>query len=425
MSVTDNLKQLREYMASERIDFYVVPTSDFHSSEYVGEYFRAREYLSGFTGSNGTLLVTAEHAALWTDGRYFLQAEEQLKGSGIELMKMRRPGVPTLCEFITDNLQKDQTLAFDGRVFSVTEGEDLEKADAEAGARIRFDVDLVSGIWKDRPSLSCNPVFILDEKYTGKSAASKLEDIRNFMSEKECDLHIVTSLDDIAWILNLRGSDVECNPVFLSYLIISDKAGILFVQEDAVGDDVREYLESLNIQIRPYDSIYVYITDNSFKGKSILIDKNRLNYKLYRILVDNDTLVEEQNPSVLMKACKNPIEAENLRKANIIDGVAMVRFLHWLDTNIGKQRITEISAADKLEEFRSEGEGFRGISFHTISGYNEHGAIIHYGPTPETDSELQPNGFLLVDSGAQYCFGTTDITRTIALGELTEEMKHH
>ncbi|MBP5330628.1 MAG: aminopeptidase P family protein, partial [Lachnospiraceae bacterium] len=423
--VSDNLKSLRDLIKAENIDFYVVPTSDYHSSEYVGDHFRAREFLSGFTGSNGTLLVTADYAALWTDGRYFLQAEEQLKGTGIELMKMRRPGVLPLHEYIAEKLQKDMTLAFDGRVFSVTEGDQLEKAAIQAGAHIRYDADLVSVIWKDRPALSCSKIFILEEKYAGASASGKLEQIRKVMKEKECDLHVVTSLDDIAWTLNLRGNDVQCNPVFLSYLLISSDGGILFVQDGALTDEVRDYLSGLNIGIRPYDSIYGYVADNAFKGKSILIDKNRLNYLLYRILVESENLVEEQNPSVLMKACKNPVEAENLRKANIIDGVAMVRFLHWIDTNIGKTHITEISAADKLEEFRSEGEGFLGISFETISGYNAHGAIIHYEPTSETDVELHPEGFLLVDSGAQYRLGTTDITRTIALGELSQEMKHH
>ena len=412
-------------MALEHIDCYIVPTSDYHSSEYVGNYFRAREFLSGFTGSNGTLLVTSSHAALWTDGRYFLQAEEQLKGSGIELMRMRRPGVPTLHDYVADTLEKDQTLAFDGRVFSVFEGKQLEEAADKAGAHLRFDVDLVSLIRKDRPGLSCNPISVLSEEYTGCSASDKLERIRLAMKEADCEHHIVTSLDDIAWTLNLRGSDVVCNPVFLSYLIINAEGGTLFVQEAALDNDVKAYLDKLGIVIRPYDSIYEYVSGHDLKGHNILIDKNRLNYMLYSILKDNTVLKEEENPSVLMKACKNETEAENLRKANIIDGVAMVRFLHWLDTNIGRLKITEISAADKLEKFRSLGEGFVGISFETIAGYNAHGAIIHYEATPETDVELKPEGFLLVDSGGQYLRGTTDITRTITLGSLSDIMRHH
>ncbi|MBO4415873.1 MAG: aminopeptidase P family N-terminal domain-containing protein, partial [Lachnospiraceae bacterium] len=306
MSVTENLKALRDLMSQEKIDFYVVPTSDYHSSEYVGDHFRAREFLSGFTGSNGTLLVTADHAALWTDGRYFLQAEEQLKGTGIELMKMRRPGVPALHEYIANNLKKDQTLGFDGRTFSVFEGKQLEDAATQAGAHIKYDLDLVSSIWKERPALSCKPVSVLDVKYTGRSAADKLSDIRNIMKEKDCEYHIVTSLDDIAWILNLRGSDVACNPVFLSYLVISCGTSILFIQENALTDDVRSYLSQLGIETKPYDSIYEYASSGAFKGKNLLIDTNRLNFLLYSILADSSVLKEEQNPSVIMKACKNP-----------------------------------------------------------------------------------------------------------------------
>ncbi len=412
-------------MAEENIDFYVVPTSDYHSSEYVGDFFRAREFLSGFTGSNGTLLVTADHAALWTDGRYFLQAEEQLKGSGIELMRMRRPGVPELHEYVADNLGKDRTLAFDGRLFSVSEGKQLEEAAENAGAHLKFDADLVSVVWNGRPSISCNPVSILSDKYTGCSASAKLDRVRAVMKENDCDCHIVTSLDDIAWILNLRGSDVVCNPVFLSYLIIDMNGGILFIQNKALDDEVITYLEGLNIAIRPYDSIYEYVTGSGLKRHNILIDRNRLNYTLYSLLCDNAVLKEAQNPSVLMKACKNDTEAENLRNANITDGVAMVRFLHWLDENIGHTRITEISAADRLEDFRKLGEDFIGKSFETIAGYNAHGAIIHYEATPATDVELKPEGFLLVDSGGQYLRGTTDITRTIALGELSDMMRQH
>ncbi|MCR5324219.1 MAG: aminopeptidase P family protein [Lachnospiraceae bacterium] len=425
MSVSDNLNALRNLMSEEGIDFYIIPTSDYHSSEYVGDFFRAREFFSGFTGSNGTLLVTADHAALWTDGRYFLQAEEQLKGTGIELMKMRRPGVPALHKYISDKLQKDQTLGFDGRTFSVYEGKQLEAAATTAGAHVKYNSDLISKIWKERPALSCNPISILDEKYTGRSASDKLNDIRKVMKEKDCEFHIVTSLDDIAWILNLRGSDVACNPVFLSYLVILEDSAILFVQENALNDEVKAYLSNLGIETKAYDSIYEHSSNGAFKGKNVLIDTNRLNFLLYSILADSSVLKEERNPSVMMKACKNPVEIENIRHANTIDGAAMVKFLHWLDENIGKTKITEISASEKLEQFRAEGDGFKGISFETIAGYNEHGAIIHYEPTPETDVELQPKGFLLVDSGAQYLFGTTDITRTIALGELTDEMRHH
>lgn len=422
MNIPERLASLRRLMAQEKISYYLIPTSDYHDSEYVGDYFRAREYMSGFTGSAGTLLVTPTEARLWTDGRYFLQAAAQLEGSTIILMKSGEEGVPTISAFIEDNIEAGETIGFDGRVWPVMNGRRFAQIASDAGGYINYSVDLVSSIWEMRPELSANPVITLPMDITGSDTADKLASIREIMQEHKCNYHILTSLDDIAWILNMRGSDVECNPVFLSYLIISMDNCILFANE-SVFKEHSSYLEANNIILKPYNDIYTFV--NTMKsGESILIDEKKLNYSLYSELNDKHELVNASNPSTHMKALKNITEQNNLRKANITDGVAMVRFLHWLDENIGKTKITELSAAAKLQELRNEGADIKGLSFDTIAGYNAHGAIIHYEPTEESDVEVQPEGLFLVDSGAQYLTGTTDITRTIAVGPLTEEMKH-
>ena len=420
--IKDRISSLRSIMSEERIDMYIIPTSDFHNSEYVGEYFTARAYMSGFTGSAGTLVVTADFAGLWTDGRYFLQAADQLKGTGIELMKMGCEGVPTIAQYISANI-KGGILGFDGRVLSLSEGKSYAEAAEEGGGQVRPDIDLVDRIWTDRPGLSANPIFTLDEAYAGESAASKLAKLRTVMKEKGCSYHVLTSLDDIAWLLNLRGSDVACNPVFLSYLIVGETDAVLFANEEVMKSNA-DYLKELNIAVEPYASVYEYVRHFE-RGCGVLVDGTKLNYMLYNILSDLYDVQDEINPSTLLKACKNPVEIDNLRQCNITDGVAMVRFLYWLDRTIGHETITEMSAAAQLESFRSLGDGYQGISFDTISGYGPHGAIIHYEPTAETDVEIRPEGLLLVDSGAQYLSGTTDITRTIAVGPLNDEMRHH
>lgn len=421
--IKERLEILRKLMLDEGISMYIIPTSDYHDSEYIGDYFRAREFMSGFTGSAGTLLVSLTEAKLWTDGRYFLQAADQLINTSVDLMKMGEEGVPTLSEYIKDNIKEGETIGFDGRVFSCASGKQIESAAQAAGAHIRFDLDLVDRIWTDRPAISANKVIELDISLTGRSSSDKLADIREKMSLCHCDYHILTSLDDIAWVLNMRGNDVTCNPVFLSYMIICPDKVVLFANTE-VFEEHKSYLASINCEVLPYNDIYTYVTGLE-RGASILIDEAKLNYSLFCILDNLYELKNEPNPSTLMKSCKNSTETDNLRKCNITDGVAMVRFLHWLDQNVSSGTITEISAADKLEEFRAEGAGYMELSFETISGYNAHGAIIHYEPTPETDIPVEPHGFLLVDSGAQYMNGTTDITRTIAVGPLTEEMKHH
>ena len=337
-------------------------------------------------------------------------------------MKSGEEGVPTINAFLENNVGSGDVIGFDGRVWPVSSGRRFAEIALKAGALVNAELDLSDKIWTDRPALSANPVIELSDDITGRSTSDKLAAIRAKMSEAGASLHILTSLDDIAWILNMRGSDVECNPVFLSYLIISQNDVTLFANTKVMSEH-SSYLENNGVKVYAYNEIYSYVTKLN-KGESILIDEKKLNYALYAKLCDNYNLINLSNPSTHMKALKNETEMNNLRKANIIDGVAMVRFLHWLDENIGKIKITELSAAAKLKEFRDKGEGIQGLSFDTIAGYNAHGAIIHYEPTKETDVEVKPEGLFLLDSGAQYLTGTTDITRTVAVGPVSDEMKH-
>lgn len=423
-TVNERISDLRREMKNNNVDIYLIPTSDYHDSEYVGRYFACREFISGFTGSAGTVAVTMTDAYLWTDGRYFLQAADELKGSEVILNRIGEEGVPTITEFLRSRLHSGMTLGFDGRVFSAGYGRTFKMIADDNNASVNYDLDLISTIWTDRPAISSNPIFCLDDRYTGMPISDKLAAIRSKMNDLTCGVHIVTSLDDIAWILNLRGTDVECNPVFLSYLLLTDKDGILFVNKSALTDEASARLSSASITVMPYNDIYEYCKSFTVSDR-ILIDPAKLNHKLNSILLDHAVVVEAQNPSTLMKACKNKTEQEELKKTNVKDGVAMVKFLAWLDRSVGREELTELSVSDKLESFRSEQEGYQGISFATIAGYNAHGAIIHYEPTPKTDIPVEPSGLLLVDSGGQYLGGTTDITRTIAVGPLTEEMKHH
>ena len=419
--IPERLHALRAKMKEYHVDACLVPTSDFHESEYVGPYFKCRAYITGFTGSAGTAVITGEDALLWTDGRYFVQAAKQLRDTGVTLMKMGEEGVPTVEEYLQSHMKEGMTLAFDGRVVNDSLGETLAKK--LPGVAFSYDKDLVGEIWNDRPALSCEPVWILDEKYAGESASSKLQKIRGKMEACGASVHVLTALDDIVWMLNIRGNDIPCNPVVLSYLILTQKECHLFIQEAALNSDVRSYLEGLGVVIHPYDSVYEYA--KSLHGETILLEKSHVNYTLCKNLETQNTLVEGMNPASSMKAVKNPVEMENIRKAHIKDGVAMTKFIYWLKTNIGKIPMDELSVSAKLESFRREQEGFLGPSFDTISAYGPNAAMCHYQPTPEDYSQLKPEGLYLVDSGGQYYEGTTDITRTVALGPLTQEEKEH
>ena len=418
-----HLEQLREKMRERGIDVYVVPTSDYHESEYVSEHFACRRYITGFTGSAGTAVVTMEEAGLWTDGRYFVQAAKQLEGSGVTLRKMGVEDVPTILEYLRQAMPEGGTLGFDGRVVNELLGEEMEAAVAARHAKIAYGEDLVGMIWADRPALSREPVWILDEKYCGKSAAEKIADLRAAMREAGADVHVLTALDDIVWLLNIRGNDVPCNPVVLSYLAVTETEVLLFIQEEALDDSARSYLEGLGVTVKPYDSIYDYV--KTLAGQAVMVEKSRVNYALCHNLDASCRVIDRMNPTALAKAVKNPVEMENIRRAHIKDGVAVTKYIYWLKKNIGKIPMDEMSVADRLEEFRREQEGYLGPSFNTISAYGPNAAMCHYSATEESKAVLEPRGLYLVDSGGQYYEGTTDITRTIALGELTAEEREH
>ena len=418
-----HLEQLREKMRERGIDVYVVPTSDYHESEYVSEHFACRRYITGFTGSAGTAVVTMEEAGLWTDGRYFVQAAKQLEGSGVTLRKMGVEGVPTILEYLHQAMPEGGTLGFDGRVVNELLGEEMEAAVAARHAKIAYGEDLVGMIWADRLALSREPVWILDEKYCGKSAAEKIADLRAAMREAGADVHVLTALDDIVWLLNIRGNDVPCNPVVLSYLAVTETEVLLFIQEEALDDSARSYLEGLGVTVKPYDSIYDYV--KTLAGQAVMVEKSRVNYALCHNLDASCRVIDRMNPTALAKAVKNPVEMENIRRAHIKDGVAVTKYIYWLKKNIGKIPMDEMSVADRLEKFRREQEGYLGPSFNTISAYGPNAAMCHYSATEESKAVLEPRGLYLVDSGGQYYEGTTDITRTIALGELTAEEREH
>lgn len=416
------LEALRNEMKKREIAVYIVPTADFHESEYVGEHFTARKYMTGFTGSAGTAVITMTEAGLWTDARYFVQAEAQLEGSTITLYKMGEEDVPTVEEYIEQTLQDGQTLGFDGRVVNGAWGKKLEEIVTKKNGHMAVEEDLVDLIWDFRPVLSSQPITILDFKYTGKETKEKLADVRKEMEEKGADIHLLTSLYDIAWLLNVRGNDIAYVPVVLSYLAFTKDSCIWFVQEDVVAEEVSAYAKENQITIRPYESFYNYVKEIE-SGKTVLMNQSVANYRICNSIPKDVTILDEPNPSALMKAKKNEVELENTRQAHVKDAVAMCKFMYWLKKNVGKIPMTEISASDYLENLRRQQEGCFDLSFNTICGYAEHGAIIHYGATEETNVEIKPEGMLLVDSGGQYWEGTTDITRTFALGSVTDEMK--
>ncbi|MCI9026344.1 MAG: M24 family metallopeptidase [Dorea sp.] len=424
MKVNERIAALRELMEEKGIDIYIVPTADFHQSEYVGEYFKARKYITGFSGSAGTAVITKEEAKLWTDGRYFIQAAKQLEGSAVELMKMGEPEVPLLKDYVKQALPEGGTIGFDGRVVAMEEGCGYkETADAKNG-KILYGYDLIGQIWKDRPELSKEPAFALDIQYTGETTGSKLDRIRKVMEECGATTHILTTLDDICWTLNIRGNDIEFFPLVLSYAIITKEQVRLYIDASKLNDEIKKNFEEDGITLHPYDAVYADVEGLSDE-EILLIDPAKLNYALYSNIPENVKKVERSNPEVLFKAMKNPTEVENIRKAEIKDSVAHVRFMKWLKENVGKTKITEISASDKLNEFRREMGNFIRPSFEPISSFGEHAAIVHYTSSPETDVELCEGSLFLTDTGSGFYEGSTDITRTYALGEIPQVMKDH
>lgn len=417
------ISSLRQQMKQYQIDLYVVPNSDYHGSEYIGEYFKAVKYLTGFTGSAATVVVTEKSAYLWTDGRYFIQAAKQLKGSGITLMRTGEEGVPKVKEFIEDFLKEGSCIGFDGRTLDAKTGEMYQNIAKEKGAILLDSEDLVGKIWKDRPQMPKEPFFLLEECYSGKSTKEKLAEIRKAMQRAGADTHILSSLTDIAWILNVRGRDISHVPVVISYLVISKKDCLWFVQNECISEEQRAYFKETGIITRPYEEIDSYV--ESLSACSVLYQPDMVNYRIAAKLSESIVKITQKNPSVSLKAVKNPIEITNTIRAHIKDGVAFTRFMYWLKTHIGKETITELSASEYLEERRKEQEHFLEDSFETICAYGANAAMMHYQAVPDDYAVLQQEGFLLVDSGGHYLEGTTDITRTIALGTLTEKMKEH
>ena len=440
----ERLLSLRNQMKEAGVHCMVIPTSDYHNSEYVSDFFMARKYFSGFTGSAGTLVVTPDEAALFTDGRYFIQAAKELKDSGITLMKMGEPEVPTMTEYVDQKLQQGWTLCFDGRVLTSSKGSELEEIARKHGGQLRFDIDLCDAAWKNRPALIHHPVFVLSEEYAGESVEEKLTRVREEMKKEEAGLHVLTSLDDIAWLYNIRSNDVECCPVVLAYTMVTKDRALLFAEEGfAAGEDIsaRERMEKAGVEIYPYDRFYEMLSSvaaqaaKEEQASGIWIDESRVNFRvlkeLQKICVKAQSaqagpvLLNRENPTTLMKSIKNETELLHTRRAHIRDAVAVTRFMYWLKKNIGSIPMDEVSVAEKIDGLRAQQEGFIELSFPTISAYGTNGAIIHYGPQKETCAVLKPEGMLMVDSGGHYIDGTTDITRTFILGPVTPQMKKH
>ena len=422
MTVNERITALRERMKEKKIDAYLVPTDDFHASEYVGEYFKCRKYITGFTGSAGTAVIMQDMAGLWTDGRYFIQAAAQLEGTGVDLFKMGEPGVPTIHQFLEEKLGEGMCLGFDGRTISAKEAAELSEALGKKGASLSVDYDLVGEVWEDRPALSCEPVMELDVKWAGESRADKCAKIRKAMEEKGADAFVLTSLDDIAWLLNIRGGDVHCCPVVLSYLVMTQKEIKLFANEKVFPAEVLDALAKDGVTLLPYDSIYGYVKTFA-KDMKVLLCKQKANSRLVSNIPSEVEILDEENLTLLPKAIKNPVEVENERIAHIRDGVALTKFIYWLKKNVGKIPMTELSAEEKLYSFRAQQENFIDNSFDPIISYGVHAAINHYSATPETDIPIEPRSFLLADTGGNYYEGTTDTTRTIVMGPVTDEQK--
>lgn len=418
----EELCRLRKRMQEESVDAYLIMTDDFHGSEYVGDYFKSREYISGFTGSAGTLLVKRDCAGLWTDGRYFLQAETQLAGSGITLFRSGQPGVPDLEDYLVEQMADGQTLGFDGRCVMAGYARKLRERLEQKGVRIRNDLDLVGDIWPDRPALSKEPVWQLVERYAGTGVKDKLAEVRQLLPKKKADWFLLASLEDICWLLNVRGNDVACTPVVLSYLMMSRDQVFWYVQREAVPEPVKADLREAGVVLREYGQIYEDVSRLP-GGVRLLCDENHVNDALISRIAPDVVVVDGENPTLLLKAVKNPVEVANEKAAHIKDGIAVTRFIYWLKTRVGREEITEMSAADRLEMFRREQEDYLEPSFYPILAYGPHGAIVHYSADETSDVPLEPEGFLLADTGGHYMEGTTDITRTIALGPLTEEQK--
>ncbi|MCR5294350.1 MAG: aminopeptidase P family N-terminal domain-containing protein [Lachnospiraceae bacterium] len=422
MTTDEKLALLRKKMKEEGIDWFLILSSDYHSSEYVGDYFKVSEFFSACTSDNVELLIGRNEAKLWTDGRYFISAAKELAGSGIELMRSGEKGVPSLNAFLRANVKKGEVLAFDGRCINEEKAGVYEELLMELGASLLTDIDPAEGIWRERPPLPCHPVFLIPDELAGASFDEKLAGVREAMAEKKADWFMLSKLDDIAWLLNARGSDVFCNPVMLAYALIGKEEFHLFIQEDEVTDAFGSFCAERKICLHAYGEVFSALKSFSFGGP-VMLEKSATSDAVYQILIKRAEIVEAVNPTELMKAVKNPVEIENIIKTYLLDSAALTHFIYWFKTNVGKMKISELSAAANLDARRAALPGYIGLSFPTISAYGANAAMAHYAASENDQAEVRPRGFLLVDSGGQYLGGTTDVTRTMAAGPLTAEEK--
>ncbi len=425
MTTNEKIEKLRELMRERGIDLYLIPTDDFHSSEYVGEHFKERSFITGFTGSAGTAVITLTEAHLWADGRYFVQAAKQIKDSEIILERIGEPGVPEVEEFIEKNFPSGGCLGFDGRCVSAKNAAKYFDIAQNMGGELFTTEDLVDIIWEDRPALPKATTWVLKDEFSGESMGAKVYRIREKMKKKKADAHLVTSLYDIAYILNLRGDDIENVPVFLSFLIITLDSVILFTDTTNWPEEAMSYLNDNSVKLYPYDMVYHYMQSADMANRHILLDESIVNYNLVKSLKGSATIIDGKNPSELMRAIKNETEIKNTKWAHVKDGVACTKAIKYIKENIGKVPMTEITVSDYYEARRREQENFVDLSFDTISAYGGNAAMMHYSAKLGSEATLKPEGFLLVDSGAHFLEGTTDITRTIALGPLTDQMKEY
>lgn len=419
--IKERVNAFRAILKRNNISAFIIPSTDPHLSEYVAPHWKSREWISGFTGSAGTIVILQNGAGLWTDSRYFLQATEQLEGTGIELYKEMLPETPTITEFLCKNLNPGDTLGIEGKMFSINQVEQMQKDLEHSEIRIEILDDPINDIWVNRPQIPKEPAYVYGIEFAGKSCKDKIDSIRQELNKNKSNSIFITALDEIAWTLNIRGNDVHCNPVVISYLLITQKNVFCFISNDKITNEVKQYLESQDIEIQPYEKASAFLKE--FNGGSIMLDPAKTNFAIYSAIHPSNEIIRTASPISLLKATRNDQEIAGIHEAMKQDGIALVKFLQWLEEAVPKGKETELSIDEKLTEFRSKRPLYKGKSFDTIAGYKEHAAIVHYSATPESNARLAPKGLLLLDSGAQYLNGTTDITRTIGLGELTEEEK--
>ncbi|MDM1049053.1 aminopeptidase P family protein [Sphingobacterium hotanense] len=419
MKYIEKLASIRQVMKEKGVDAYIIPSSDPHISEYLPDRYKCIVWTSGFTGSAGTLVITQDFAGLWTDSRYFVQANEQLAGTGFELVKLQAQGKPEYATWLANKLEKGQLVAFDGNLAAVAVAQAVQDELLPLGIQVDGHIDILADIWEGRPALPTAKAYLLDVATTGQSTKDKLAAIRGKLKAKRTTTHFVSSLDDLAWILNIRGNDVKCNPVVLGFLLIDGDKNILYIQSGKLSDADVASLNASGVTVEEYEKAFEAIRQVS--SENILLDPKRTCFAIYDAVPDSVKIIEDLNPSTLLKAVKNETELEHTRNAMRKDGVALTKFFKWLEENVASGKLSEISIAERLQQFRSELDGFVDISFDTIAGYLEHGALPHYKATDESNATLKPEGLLLVDSGGQYLDGTTDITRVVSLGNITAE----